>query len=148
MAPVDTNSENCLDALFEYAHGLVYSAANDATVSARIEVFSTVPKTPHKIQQLEEIHKIADLYLWLSIRYPSYFPDHDHVREIGFFSHAVMMSALSWCSLAFRNQVQEQRLKCASLIDQGLEQLTATELAKFRKMAKTLRKRGGGKGNS
>ena len=80
MAPVDTNSDACLDALFEYAHGLVYSAANDATVPARIEVFSTVPKTPFKIQQLEEIHKIADLYLWLSIRYPSYFPDHDHVR--------------------------------------------------------------------
>ena len=76
MAPVDTRSEKCLDALYSYAHGLVASNRREGqsmetttnpttTIRANIDVPTVVPRTPAMLARLEELHKVSQLLLLL-----------------------------------------------------------------------------------
>ena len=65
MAPVDTKSEKCLNALFDYASDFVAATAESdsqwgtTSVPANIWVPNGVPRSPHMIARLEEWHKVV-----------------------------------------------------------------------------------------
>eukprot|EP00750_Incisomonas_marina_P004544 INCI13481.1.p1 GENE.INCI13481.1~~INCI13481.1.p1 ORF type:complete len:696 (+),score=123.99 INCI13481.1:295-2382(+) len=111
MAPVDTKSVKCLDALYDYASSFADAHADDFAIRANIHVPAEVPRSPFMIAKLEELHKVADLYLWLSLRYPTHFVEGQRVRK--------------------------QRKQCAKLIEVGLEQLSESEKKRYRSLRDT-----------
>ncbi|KAK8710154.1 hypothetical protein V6N13_145493 [Hibiscus sabdariffa] len=65
---------NCEEMLF------VETYARKGIVHLR-EIFTPgtleVPKTPTALKELEFIHKVLELYVWLSFRLDEWFPDHE-----------------------------------------------------------------------
>ncbi|KAK8508938.1 hypothetical protein V6N12_058083 [Hibiscus sabdariffa] len=65
---------NCEEMLF------VETYARKGIVHLR-EIFTPgtleVPKTPTALKELESIHKVLELYVWLSFRLDEWFPDHE-----------------------------------------------------------------------
>ncbi|GKV19640.1 hypothetical protein SLEP1_g29869 [Rubroshorea leprosula] len=65
------------------AQGLTQFAENYAKkgIVRLREIFTPgtlqVPKTHGKLKELESIHKVLDLYIWLSFRFEDSFPDHE-----------------------------------------------------------------------
>ena len=59
MAPVDTKSVKCLDALYDYASSFADAHADDFAIRANIHVPAEVPRSPFMIAKLEELHKVC-----------------------------------------------------------------------------------------
>ncbi|XP_062169524.1 DExH-box ATP-dependent RNA helicase DExH16, mitochondrial isoform X2 [Alnus glutinosa] len=75
-SPVDMNDEIASQGLTQFAQNY----ANKGIVRLR-EIFTPgtlqVPKTPAALKELESIHKVLDLYVWLSFRLEDSFPDRE-----------------------------------------------------------------------
>ncbi|KAG5560179.1 hypothetical protein RHGRI_003460 [Rhododendron griersonianum] len=76
ISPVDMNDEISSQGITQFATN--YS--NKGIVRLR-EIFKPgtlqVPKTPTALEELESIHKVLDLYVWLSFRLEDSFPDRE-----------------------------------------------------------------------
>lgn len=76
ISPVDMNDEISAQGLTQFAEN--YSRKGIVRLK---EIFTPatllVPKTQNKMQELESIHKVLDLYTWLSFRFQDSFPDHE-----------------------------------------------------------------------
>ncbi|KAI8010632.1 hypothetical protein LOK49_LG06G02987 [Camellia lanceoleosa] len=76
ISPVDVNDEISFQGLTQFAQNY----AKNGIVRLR-EIFTPgtlqVPKTPTALQELESIHKVLDLYVWLSFRLEDSFPDRE-----------------------------------------------------------------------
>ncbi|XP_050218401.1 ATP-dependent RNA helicase SUV3, mitochondrial isoform X2 [Mercurialis annua] len=76
ISPVDMNDEISSQGLTQFAENY----ARKGVVRLK-EIFTPgtlqVPKTQHALQELESIHKVLDLYVWLSFRLEDSFPDHE-----------------------------------------------------------------------
>ncbi|KAL4284378.1 hypothetical protein GQ457_16G029050 [Hibiscus cannabinus] len=76
ISPVDMNDEISSQGLKQFAE----TYARKGLVHLR-EIFTPgtleVPKTPTALKELESIHKVLDLYVWLSFRLEESFPDHE-----------------------------------------------------------------------
>ncbi|CAI0465861.1 unnamed protein product [Linum tenue] len=74
ISPVDMNDEISSQGLTQFASN--YSKKGLVRLK---EIFTPgslmVPKTPAALQELESIHKVLDLYVWLSFRLEDSFPD-------------------------------------------------------------------------
>ncbi|KAK8625973.1 hypothetical protein V6N13_133630 [Hibiscus sabdariffa] len=66
--------------LLYYIDQFVETYARKGIVHLR-EIFTPgtleVPKTPTALKELESIHKVLELYVWLSFRLDEWFPDHE-----------------------------------------------------------------------
>ncbi|OVA05418.1 Helicase [Macleaya cordata] len=87
MSPVDMNDDISAQGLTQFAQNY----AKKGIVRLK-EIFTPgtlqVPKTQNELKELESIHKVLDLYVWLSFRLEDSFPD----REVA-------ASQKSMCSL-------------------------------------------------
>lgn len=76
ISPVDMNDDISSQGLEQFAQ----TYAKKGIVHLR-EIFTPgslqVPKTPTALQELESIHKVLELYVWLSFRLEDSFPDHE-----------------------------------------------------------------------
>ncbi|WJX60044.1 RNA helicase [Trifolium repens] len=76
ISPVDMDDEISSQGLTQFAENY----AKKGLVRLR-EIFTPgslrVPKTPSALKELESIHKVLDLYVWLSFRLDESFPDHE-----------------------------------------------------------------------
>ncbi|GAV80610.1 Helicase_C domain-containing protein/SUV3_C domain-containing protein [Cephalotus follicularis] len=76
VSPVDMNDEISAQGLTQFAQ----SYASRGIVRLK-EIFIPdklqVPKTQKGLKELESIHKVLDLYVWLSFRFEDSFPDHE-----------------------------------------------------------------------
>ncbi|WJX54650.1 RNA helicase [Trifolium repens] len=76
ISPVDMDDEISSQGLTQFAENY----AKKGLVRLR-EIFTPgslrVPKTPSALKELESIHKVLDLYVWLSLRLDESFPDHE-----------------------------------------------------------------------
>ncbi|GLT60346.1 hypothetical protein SLA2020_331160 [Shorea laevis] len=76
VSPVDMDDEISAQGLTQFAENY----AKKGIVRLR-EIFTPgtlrVPKTHGKLKELESIHKVLDLYIWLSFRFEDSFPDHE-----------------------------------------------------------------------
>ncbi|CAL0332073.1 unnamed protein product [Lupinus luteus] len=76
ISPVDMDDEISSQGLTQFAENY----AKKGLVQLR-EIFTpgtlTVPKTPAALKELESIHKVLDLYVWLSYRLEESFPDRE-----------------------------------------------------------------------
>ncbi|OIV94987.1 hypothetical protein TanjilG_22184 [Lupinus angustifolius] len=76
ISPVDMDDEISSQGLIQFAENY----AKKGLVQLR-EIFTpgtlTVPKTPAALKELESIHKVLDLYVWLSYRLEESFPDRE-----------------------------------------------------------------------
>ncbi|KAK9992675.1 hypothetical protein SO802_027660 [Lithocarpus litseifolius] len=76
ISPVDMGDEISSQGLTQFAQNY----ANKGIVRLR-EIFTPgtlqVPKTQTALKELESIHKVLDLYVWLSFRLEDSFPDHE-----------------------------------------------------------------------
>lgn len=76
ISPVDMNDDISAQGLAQFAQNY----AKNGLVRLR-EIFTPgmlqVPKTPAALQELESIHKVLELYVWLSFRLEDSFPDHE-----------------------------------------------------------------------
>ncbi|KAK7819800.1 dexh-box atp-dependent rna helicase dexh16 [Quercus suber] len=76
ISPVDMNDEISSQGLTQFAQNY----ANKGIVRLR-EIFTPgtlqVPKTQTALKELESVHKVLDLYVWLSFRLEDSFPDHE-----------------------------------------------------------------------
>uniref|UniRef100_A0A5B7BG96 ATP-dependent RNA helicase SUV3 C-terminal domain-containing protein n=1 Tax=Davidia involucrata TaxID=16924 RepID=A0A5B7BG96_DAVIN len=75
-SPVDMNDDISSQGLTQFAQNY----AKNGIVRLR-EIFTPgtlqVPKTQTALKELESIHKVLDLYVWLSFRLEDSFPDHE-----------------------------------------------------------------------
>ncbi|KAJ1699455.1 hypothetical protein LUZ63_007967 [Rhynchospora breviuscula] len=87
LSPVDMNDDISAQGLIQFAE----SFSRKGLVQLQ-EIFTPgtlqVPKTQNQLKELESIHKVLDLYVWLSFRMEESFPD----REVA-------ASQKSMCSL-------------------------------------------------
>ncbi|XP_057758693.1 DExH-box ATP-dependent RNA helicase DExH16, mitochondrial [Arachis stenosperma] len=76
ISPADMDDEISAQGLTQFAENY----AKRGLVRLR-EIFTpgtlTVPKTPAALKELESIHKVLDLYVWLSFRLEESFPDRE-----------------------------------------------------------------------
>ncbi|KAG4987348.1 hypothetical protein JHK82_029722 [Glycine max] len=76
ISPADMDDEISSQGLAQFAENY----AKKGLVRLR-EIFTPgslkVPKTPAALKELESIHKVLDLYVWLSFRLEESFPDHE-----------------------------------------------------------------------
>ncbi|KAH1267768.1 DExH-box ATP-dependent RNA helicase DExH16, mitochondrial [Glycine max] len=76
ISPADMDDEISSQGLTQFAENY----AKKGLVRLR-EIFTPgslkVPKTPAALKELESIHKVLDLYVWLSFRLEESFPDHE-----------------------------------------------------------------------
>ncbi|KAK6913969.1 Suv3, C-terminal domain 1 [Dillenia turbinata] len=76
ISPVDMNDDISSQGLTQFAQNY----AKKGIVRLR-EIFTPgtlhIPKTHMELQELESIHKVLDLYVWLSFRFEDAFPDHE-----------------------------------------------------------------------
>ncbi|XP_059649494.1 DExH-box ATP-dependent RNA helicase DExH16, mitochondrial isoform X2 [Cornus florida] len=76
ISPVDMNDKISSQGLTQFAQNY----AKNGIVRLR-EIFTPgtlqVPKTQTALKELESIHKVLDLYVWLSFRLEDSFPDHE-----------------------------------------------------------------------
>lgn len=76
LSPVDMNDEISSQGLTQFAENY----AKKGLVRLK-EIFSPgslqVPKTHSALKELESIHKVLELYVWLSFRLDESFPDHE-----------------------------------------------------------------------
>ncbi|KAK4265579.1 hypothetical protein QN277_026610 [Acacia crassicarpa] len=76
ISPVDMDDEISSQGLTQFAE----TYAKKGLVRLR-EIFTPgtlkVPKTPAALEELESIHKVLDLYVWLSFRLEDSFPDRE-----------------------------------------------------------------------
>ncbi|XP_039055931.1 DExH-box ATP-dependent RNA helicase DExH16, mitochondrial isoform X2 [Hibiscus syriacus] len=76
ISPVDMNDEISSQGLTQFAQNY----AKRGLVHLR-EIFTPgtleVPKTPTALKDLESIHKVLELYVWLGFRFEESFPDHE-----------------------------------------------------------------------
>ncbi|XP_021692039.2 DExH-box ATP-dependent RNA helicase DExH16, mitochondrial isoform X2 [Hevea brasiliensis] len=76
ISPVDMNDEISSQGLTQFAENY----AKKGIVRLK-EIFTPgtlmVPKTQAKLEELESIHKVLDLYVWLSFRLEDSFPDRE-----------------------------------------------------------------------
>uniref|UniRef100_A0A7N2LTT9 RNA helicase n=2 Tax=Quercus lobata TaxID=97700 RepID=A0A7N2LTT9_QUELO len=76
ISPVDMDDEISSQGLTQFAQNY----ANKGIVRLR-EIFTPgtlqVPQTQTALKELESIHKVLDLYVWLSFRLEDSFPDHE-----------------------------------------------------------------------
>ncbi|CAN1808016.1 ATP-dependent RNA helicase SUV3, mitochondrial [Linum perenne] len=76
ISPVDMDDEISSQGLTQFASNY----ANKGLVRLK-EIFTPgslkVPKTPAELQELESVHKVLDLYVWLSYRLDDSFPDRE-----------------------------------------------------------------------
>ncbi|XP_054805618.1 DExH-box ATP-dependent RNA helicase DExH16, mitochondrial isoform X2 [Prosopis cineraria] len=76
ISPVDIDDEISSQGLTQFAE----TYAKKGLVRLR-EIFTPgtlkVPKTPSALEELESIHKVLDLYVWLSFRLEDSFPDRE-----------------------------------------------------------------------
>ncbi|CAK9154410.1 unnamed protein product [Ilex paraguariensis] len=76
ISPVDMNDDISSQGLMQFAQN--YS--KNGIVRLR-EIFTPgalqVPKTQTALKELESIHKVLDLYVWLSFRLEDSFPDRE-----------------------------------------------------------------------
>ncbi|GLT78551.1 hypothetical protein SLA2020_500820 [Shorea laevis] len=75
LSPVDMDDEISAQGLTQFAENY----AKKGIVRLQ-EIFTPgalrVPKTYSKMKELESIHQVLDLYIWLSFRFEDSFPDH------------------------------------------------------------------------
>ncbi|XP_056695986.1 DExH-box ATP-dependent RNA helicase DExH16, mitochondrial isoform X3 [Spinacia oleracea] len=76
ISPVDVDDDISSQGLVQFAQ----TYAQKGLVQLR-EIFTpgtlTVPKTPAALQELESVHKVLELYVWLSYRLDESFPDRE-----------------------------------------------------------------------
>ncbi|XP_047311575.1 ATP-dependent RNA helicase SUV3, mitochondrial isoform X2 [Impatiens glandulifera] len=76
LSPSDMNDEISTQGLTQFAENY----ANKGIVRLK-EIFTPgtlkVPKTQNALKELESIHKVLDLYVWLGYRLEDSFPDHE-----------------------------------------------------------------------
>ncbi|KAM0944088.1 putative RNA helicase [Dioscorea sansibarensis] len=76
MSPVDMNDDISAQGLVQFAENY----AKKGLVRLR-EIFTpgslAVPKTHNELKELESIHEVLDLYVWLSFRLEDSFPDRE-----------------------------------------------------------------------
>ncbi|XVF38265.1 hypothetical protein REPUB_Repub20aG0085600 [Reevesia pubescens] len=76
ISPVDVNDEISFQGLTQFAENY----AKNGLVHLR-EIFTPgtlqVPKTPSALKELESVHKVLELYVWLSFRLEESFPDRE-----------------------------------------------------------------------
>lgn len=76
ISPVDMADEISAQGLTQFAG----SYCKNGIVRLK-EIFTPgtlkVPETPTALQELESVHKVLDLYVWLSFRLKDSFPDHE-----------------------------------------------------------------------
>ncbi|KAG8658689.1 DExH-box ATP-dependent RNA helicase DExH16, mitochondrial isoform X2 [Manihot esculenta] len=76
ISPVDMNDEISSQGLTQFAENY----AKKGIVRLK-EIFTPgtlmVPKTQSNLEELESIHKVLDLYIWLSFRLEDFFPDRE-----------------------------------------------------------------------
>ncbi|KAL8153697.1 hypothetical protein V2J09_011457 [Rumex salicifolius] len=76
ISPVDMNDDISAQGLTQFAQ----TYAKKGIVRLK-EIFTPgmlqVPKTPAGLKELESIHKVLELYVWLSFRLEHSFPDHE-----------------------------------------------------------------------
>ncbi|KAM0007043.1 putative RNA helicase [Helianthus debilis subsp. tardiflorus] len=76
LSPADMNDEILSQGLTQFAH----QYAKNRIVRLK-EIFTPgtlkVPKTQAELKELESIHKVLELYVWLSFRLDDSFPDRD-----------------------------------------------------------------------
>lgn len=73
-----------------------------------------VPRDPKRLLEYESMHKVFELYLWLSLRFPTHFTDGDMARR--------------------------ERDICTNLIDQGLQSLSPVIKRAHKRMKKEKKK--------
>ncbi|KAK6644605.1 hypothetical protein RUM43_000872 [Polyplax serrata] len=82
-APINKKSQFTSSVFLKFAK--MYSANNVITFNWICQVINWPVSTPTTIKELvhmEAIHDALDLYLWLSYRFPDFFPDGDSVKSI------------------------------------------------------------------
>lgn len=76
ISPVDMKDDISTQGLTQFAQNY----AKNGIVRLR-EIFTPgtleVPRTPNELKDLESIHKVLDLYVWLGFRLEDSFPDHE-----------------------------------------------------------------------
>ncbi|KAH7666209.1 RNA helicase protein [Dioscorea alata] len=76
MSPVDMNDDISAQGLIQFAENY----AKKGLVRLR-EIFTpgslAVPKTHNELRELESVHEVLDLYVWLSFRLEDSFPDRE-----------------------------------------------------------------------
>lgn len=89
LSPVDMNDDISAQGLSQFAENY----AKRGLVRLR-EIFTpgtlTVPKSPNDLKELESIHKVLELYVWLSFRMEDSFPD----RELASSQKAICSSLI------------------------------------------------------
>ncbi|XP_059445721.1 DExH-box ATP-dependent RNA helicase DExH16, mitochondrial-like isoform X3 [Corylus avellana] len=117
-ASVDMGDEISSQGLTQFAQNY----ANKGIVRLR-EIFTPgtlqVPKTPAALKELESIHKVLDLYVWLSFRLEDSFPD----RELASSQKAIcsllieeFLERLGW-EMPIARRFQSRRRLSSQLLD-------------------------------
>ncbi|XP_010449989.1 PREDICTED: DExH-box ATP-dependent RNA helicase DExH16, mitochondrial-like [Camelina sativa] len=108
VSPVDVNDEISGQGLAQFAQNF-----SKAGVVRLREILAPdrvkVPKTPTELKELESIHKVLDLYVWLSLRLEDSFPD----REVA-------TSQKSICNLLIEQFLEGNRLNSSARVSRHL----------------------------
>ncbi|KJE90831.1 hypothetical protein CAOG_008576 [Capsaspora owczarzaki ATCC 30864] len=79
LAPANLENDYMRSCLLSFATGF---EANRPITLAAITVPSTTSGAPSVLNEFEQCHKMLDLYMWLSYRFPQLFPDRDAAKQL------------------------------------------------------------------
>ncbi|CAH8276649.1 unnamed protein product [Arabidopsis lyrata] len=108
VSPVDINDEISGQGLAQFAHNFSKAGVvrlREILAADRVKV----PKTPTELKELESIHKVLDLYVWLSLRLEDSFPD----REVA-------ASQKSICNILIEQFLEGNRLNSPTRVSRYL----------------------------
>ncbi|XP_004296632.1 PREDICTED: ATP-dependent RNA helicase SUV3, mitochondrial isoform X1 [Fragaria vesca subsp. vesca] len=126
ISPVDMNDDISSQGLTQFAQNY----AKRGIVPLR-EIFTPgtlqIPKTPAALKELESIHKVLDLYVWLSFRLEESFPDRELASSQKSICHMLIEEFLERFGLQM-HKPKAKRLASKPTLTSLLSQINRTHL--------------------